>query len=175
MLSIVLWALGLLSAAGVGFWGMTLLGFFGSTVAWLVAKNIPWRLVVMALAAFGITLIVFAGWKQYDDTVKSLILTKEKLAQEEIFKDLEKIRADEAERTYDLSKQRVEELESERNSLADETAQLRKTLNEYDLQKDFTNDPVKAVDGLRERNGALNRMLERRSRGEAPARSDPNR
>lgn len=154
-----------LSSFGVG------VPIVGGIVAWFVAKNIPWKLIVICAAAAFIGLIVFAGYETFATTQSDLVKARAEAAQEKDRANAEKARADNYVVQHDAQIIRIDALEKARTQVEEHAAELQTQINDMTLEEDFNNDTAKAILTLNARNRELNRLLISASRAGGAGRT----
>lgn len=145
---------------------------------WLAAKELPWKWIGIGLAALAIFATIAFGYMHVEGLKDDLVETRAKLATEQRRSAEAIARADGIKVEHEKQTARLQALESQRSAIAVEVLQLRKTIDEIDLQQDLEGDDETkadaAIDRLNARNRELTRLLEQTSgAGELRPRKDP--
>lgn len=131
------------------------------------------KMIGLALGALLISALVFGGYKFISNLQHELVVTAAALETEKLARDLSDNALRVAREQHDEMLERIKAIEDERQQVQIETNQLETTILDDDrLKETLKNDPAKTAADFTARLHALNRLLERQSRGQATGHSD---
>jgi hypothetical protein len=165
--AIITWILGIVGVGGLGAAMVWAVSIMGVPAALLLAKKIPWKLVVGVLAALAITGAIFAGYHYVSGLNDKLAAAKAELATEQHLHALAKLRGDYLEQAHNASVAKVQQLEVARAAAAADAQTMREQILNLDIEKDFSDEKDTTLPRLNGANVRLNRMLESVSAGHA--------
>jgi septal ring factor EnvC (AmiA/AmiB activator) len=135
----------------------TISGFF-------LSKSIPWKWIGIGLAALAVVSAIAGGYLYVDHLTSSLAETRAELATETRKAAEADARANAIKAQHDVQIERINKLEDERSTIAQEVLGLRATIQDLDIEEDLASDEEDkanaALGRLNARNLELNRLLD---------------
>lgn len=159
----LMWVGGFAGVGSAALYGLSYLKWGAKILGWISGRTIPWRWIVIGLAAFAITAVVFAAHSFVDGMRRDLAQKTADLAIEKMERDLAVAREQYVTNVHNEMVLKMRDLEAARSEIAAEASLLRNQLST--LEEEMKREPEKAASALANRSRALNRMLERRSQG----------
>jgi chromosome segregation ATPase len=136
---------------------------FGLSAAWSalsIAKVIPFRFLMMILAALTITIAIEGGYRYVRDLNASNASLSTKLGEEMVARAEAEAVTEQIRQQHDQSVDRLNELEEARSKADMEASDLRAKLQSVPTKQDTSHDPKKTASDFASRSRELNRLLE---------------
>lgn len=128
-----------------------------------IAKIIPFRLLMMILAALAITCAFEVAYRYVNNMDKMMISLAQELGEEKIATAEAEAATEQVTAAHNAAIDKLNELEIQRAAIDQDTNMLRAQIQNVAIEKDMASDPTKTAAALAARAAQLNRLLERSS------------